>query len=141
MYVQLFTGVQCVCGSFCCGAVVCMCVCVNEKEKARSPAAINHRDSRSTARGALRPTIASPGGGSYTGPQMHPLPPLPRASQITACNRKMERGGIVGYRKREAVRWKRERETDGKRRKKHCQMILVLQKPSTCKNTSNITWL
>lgn len=38
------------------------------------PAAINQGDSRSTAREASRLTPASPGGGSSSGPKIHPSP-------------------------------------------------------------------
>lgn len=41
----------------------------------RPPAAINHRDGRSTAHEALRPAPASPGGGSYAELKIHPSPP------------------------------------------------------------------
>lgn len=57
----------------------------------RPPAAINHRDSRSTAHEALRPTPASPGGGSYTGLKIHPSPLLsPRASLSTASSVRLD---------------------------------------------------
>lgn len=68
------------------GGAVCVAPCNPAKERRgvcsgqRPPAAINHRDGRSTAHEALRPTPASPGGGSYTGLKIHPSPPPPPAT-------------------------------------------------------------
>lgn len=71
----------------------------------RPPAAINHRDGRSTAREVLRLTPASPGGGSYTGLKIHPFPLLlPRVSLSTSLEEeeiKRRRGGRAEKKEKE----------------------------------------
>ncbi|KAK2856071.1 hypothetical protein Q5P01_004806 [Channa striata] len=73
----------------------------------RPPAAINHRDGRSTAHEALRPTPASLGGGSYAGLEIHPSPsschvpasPQPRGGR----NKEEGQGGREGERNLSAL--------------------------------------
>lgn len=132
---------ECSCGRWCsvCGSLRSCSVREGKRRRERRgvcsgqrpPAAINHGDSRSTAREVLRLTPASPGGGSYTGLKIHPTP----SSSCHVPASPKPKGG----RNKEGGRGEGERNLSallGHITQFHCQ------RPSTYEEPSNVSaWL